>query len=268
MQKKKRTVCQKVMNDLIGKKKPKVGLNEPTKLAERAQEQCAETRQQAAELAKPEATGCFPSIALVVVKNLPHPKKISDLAVGDEILCMDPKTKKEIFSKVYMFGHRNEETKTLFLKISCDNGSCVTLSPKHLIYFNRNNIFKVKHADQVEVGDYLVTRNHIDLHQEIQPSKVAKIEEVILDGFYAPFTLCGNMIVDGCLASCYANVHDVTVPLLGKLSAQDIAHLATAPLRAGYLLGSKDILEIREDEEMPACIKKMHKIGKKIHFAF
>jgi hypothetical protein len=143
------------------------------------------------------------------------------------------------------------------------DGKSVTLSPKHLIFVNKN--FKAKQADQIEVGDYLVTRNQSDPHQEIQPAKVVKIEEVVLDGF---FTLCGNMVVDGFLASCYANVNEVSLPLLGKMSAQDVAHLATAPLRIAYLVGSRDILKIQGDQEMPKCIETMHKIGRKMKIAF
>ncbi len=232
---------------------------------QRANEQQAKTRQEAAEMAKPDAgRKCFPGTAMVITKNSTHPKMVSELSIGDEVLCMDPKTKKEIFSKVYMLAHRNDETKTSFLKISCDNGTSISLSPRHLIFVN----VKVKQADQVEIGDCLVARNQSDPHQEIQPAKVVKIEEVILDGFYAPFTLCGNLIVDGFLASCYANINDVTLPLLGKMSAQDVAHFATAPLRMAYLLGSRDVLKIREDQEMPKCIETMHKIGRKMKIAF
>jgi hypothetical protein len=259
-------VCQRVMNDLIGKTTTPVSAPVSTSLALVANEQEAKTRQQAAAAAKPNASGCFPGTATVITKNSFYPKLVSELSIGDEVLCMDPKTKKEIFSKVYMFGHRREDTQTSFLKISCDNGKSVTLSPKHLIFVNKN--FKAKQADQIEVGDYLVTRNQSDPHQEIQPAKVVKIEEVVLDGFFAPFTLCGNMVVDGFLASCYANVNEVSLPLLGKMSAQDVAHLATAPLRIAYLVGSRDILKIQGDQEMPKCIETMHKIGRKMKIAF
>jgi hypothetical protein len=261
---KKGSVCQRIMNNLIGIKTSPTPT--PTVLKEVAEKQHVQTRKEAADEAKPDSSSCFPGTAMVITKNSIYPKMVYQLSIGDEVLCMDPETKKEIFSKVYMFGHQNEETKTSFLKISCDNVTNITLSPKHLIFVN--NSFKVKPADQVEIGDYLVTRNQSDPRQEVQPAKVVKIEEVILDGFYAPFTLCGNMIVDGFLASCYANVNDVTLPLLGKMSAQDVAHLGTAPLRMAYLLGSRDVLKLQEDQEMPKCIETMHKIGRKMKIAF
>jgi hypothetical protein len=264
---KKGTVCQRVMKDLIGIKTSPTPTTTPTVLKEVAEKQHVQTRQEAADEAKPDSSSCFPGTAMVISKNSIHPKMVSELSIGDEVLCVDPKTKKTIYSKVYMFGHRSEDTKTSFLKISCQNGNSVTLSPKHLIFVTRKNV-KVKQADQIEVGDYLMTRNQSDPHQEIQPAKVVKIEELILDGFYAPFTLCGNMVVDGFLASCYANVNEVTLPLLGKMSAQDVAHLGTAPLRMAYLLGSRDLLKIQEDQEMPKCIETMHKIGRKMKIAF
>jgi hypothetical protein len=256
----KGAICQKAMNDLIGQKIVKV---EPNYYSE--QEYYAKTRELAAERARQSSSSCFPGNGMVIRKNSFSPKMISDLVVGDEILCLDPKTKKEFFSEVYMFGHRNKTAKTLFLKFTCDNGTTLTLSPKHLIYVN--NTFEVKKADQVEIGDYLMTRNQSDPHKDVQPAKVVKIEEVILDGFYAPFTLCGNMVVDGFFASCYANVNDVTLPLFGKMSAQDVAHLATAPLRAAYLLGSRDFLKIEDDQEMPAKVEWMYKIGRSLEIA-
>jgi hypothetical protein len=295
-------VCQKVMSDLIGKKQPPPSTSyryvppapspapapvyapatapvhapapapAPATIYNQAMgkpkdPEPPKTRQEAAAAAVTlEPKKCFPGTAEVIIRNSIHSKLVSELSIGDEVLCMDPRTKKKIFSKVYMFGHRNEDTKSTFLKISCDNGTNVTLSPKHLIFVTNN--FKAKQADQVEIGDHLVTRNQPDFHPEVQPAKVVKIEEVILNGFYAPFTLCGNMIVDGFLASCYANVNEVTLPLIGKMSAQDVAHFATAPLRIAYLLGSRDVLKIQEDQEMPKCIETMHKIGRKMKIAF
>ena len=51
----KGAVCQKVMNELIGKEIPKLRPNDPTKQKERAVEQLSATRQQAAHFAKPKA---------------------------------------------------------------------------------------------------------------------------------------------------------------------------------------------------------------------
>ena len=88
---------------------------------------------------------------------------------------------------------------------------------------------------------------------------VEKVESVSLEGFFAPITLAGNLIVDDCLASCYASIED-----LGFVSGHDVAHAAMAPLRLAHRLGFGNILQISGNSEMPNIVDLMYKLGKRI----
>ena len=93
-------------------------------------------------------------------------------------------------------------------------------------------------------------------------TSVEKIETVYLEGIFAPFTLAGSIVVDGCLASCYASVGS-----LGFMSGHDIAHVATAPLRLAHRLGLGSLLQLSEDSDISQPIELMYKLGKKLRLA-
>ena len=80
--------------------------------------------------------------------------------------------------------------------------------------------------------------------------------------------MCGNILVNGVLSSCYADVKDVILPVLGKISGQEIAHFGTLPLRSAYCLCFRNYCKILNDEEMPKCIKRFMNFGKKTNLVF
>ncbi|XP_065650048.1 uncharacterized protein LOC105846404 isoform X6 [Hydra vulgaris] len=122
-----------------------------------------QTRDAAANDAEPDTISCFSGNGkTIVMKVYPETKLLKELNVGDKVLSFETKTKKFIYSTVYMFAHKNETKKMNFLKISCKNGSSVTLSPKHLVYTDRYN---VKHADQIKIGDGIWTTSMDDLEK-------------------------------------------------------------------------------------------------------
>jgi hypothetical protein len=55
---------------------------------------------------------------------------------------------------------------------------------------------------------------------------------VTADGFFAPVTATGFIVVDDVVASCYAHVANA-----GRISGHRLAHSALAPLRACQRLG-------------------------------
>jgi hypothetical protein len=58
-----------------------------------------------------------------------------------------------------------------------------------------------------------------------KPSKVVVKAKKVSNGFYAPLTTEGNIVVDGVLTSCY-----------GIINIEFIAHAAFAPVRAVHWL--------------------------------
>ncbi|XP_065677164.1 uncharacterized protein LOC105846404 isoform X2 [Hydra vulgaris] len=252
--KKKGETCQTAFEHLLGISKTKRSFNRRiTKNSVKA----PETRNAAANDAEPETSSCFSGNGkIIVMKIYPEIKLIKELNVGDKVLSFETKTKKFIYSTVYMFAHKNETKKMNFLKISCKNGSSVTLSPKHLVYTDHYN---VKHADQIKIGNGIWTTS-IDNSEEMNLCKVDAIKLTKSVGFYAPLTMSGNIIVDGVLSSCYANVKDVSLPGFGRISGQVIAHFGTAPLRVACLVFRK---KFQTNEEMPKYIVALNQLGKR-----
>ncbi|XP_065650043.1 uncharacterized protein LOC100205605 isoform X4 [Hydra vulgaris] len=250
--KQKGEICQTALEHLLGMSKTKsfkstaqssVNIPDPCKIA--------------AEKTGPDCLSCFSGNGkIILIKSYPETKLIKELNVGDKVLSFETKTNKFIYSTVYMFAHKNETKKMNFLKISCKSGNSVTLSPKHLLY---TDSYKVKHADQIKIGDGIWTTCANDL-KTMNLCKVDAIEIIESVGFYAPLTISGNIIVDGILSSCYANVMDVSLPGLGRISGQFIAHFGTAPLRIAYLVFRKKFQTI---EEMPKCIVTLNQFGER-----
>lgn len=74
------------------------------------------------------------------------------------------------------------------------------------------------YASDISPGDYIFT---LDVNNNIKHSKVTHITTMTAVGKYAPLTAEGTIIVDGVLASCYANV----------IAEQSDIHALFAPLR-------------------------------------
>ncbi|XP_065650046.1 uncharacterized protein LOC100206774 isoform X7 [Hydra vulgaris] len=132
-----------------------------------------ETRDAASNDAELDTNSCFSGNGkIIVMKSYPETKLIKEINVGDKVLSFETKSKKFIYSTVYMLAHKNDTKKANFLKISCKNGSFVTLSPKHLVYTDR---YKVKHADQIKIGDEIWTTS-IDGSEKMNLCKVDSIK--------------------------------------------------------------------------------------------
>ena len=171
--------CQKALDNFLGISKLKQ-VSKKKKTTERVDGVIEVTRLSAAAAAEP-TPKCFSGNGkTVTMKNRPKITLVKDLGVGDEVLSFDITTKKLIFSRVYMIAHKNETEKSDFLNIFCDDGNEVTLSHKHLIY---TNSFRVKYADQIQIGDGLWTNNFKADSQSVNLSKVVAINR-ITSGIY------------------------------------------------------------------------------------
>lgn len=130
-----------------------------------------------------------------------------------------------------MFAHKNNSNSTNFLRFVTSTNS-ITLSAKHLIFIKN---IETKNAESVAVGEVIFVTDDEGL--QLKEMKVEKIFYVVESGFFAPFTLSGTIVVDGVLASCYAQVKD-----FGQISGHNLAHLVLSPLRLANRLGLTDLL--------------------------
>lgn len=156
---------------------------------------------------------------------------MQDLEVGEEIASGFLDGVSLHFSKVIAFLHRDEQMKTIFVKLEIENGKVLLLTKTHLIFrygseatnktfLNRNILFgncEAIHAENVHIGDFVYTSSS---KGNVSLSKVSAITFVELNGVFAPLTEAGTIIVDDIYVSCYAIV-----------SNHDLAHAVFFPMR-------------------------------------
>jgi hypothetical protein len=126
--------------------------------------------------------------------------------VGDHVLYAYTQSGDAMYSRVYMFLHRQIDEEHTFLRVRVHDGHTIELTDKHIVYVQRacttNTSVTAVFARSVRVGDCLLSSAHNTLHA----SAVVHIDSVTKTGIYAPHTHAGRLIVDGVLASCHAEL--------------------------------------------------------------
>ena len=91
----------------------------------------------------------------------------------------------------------------LFLKIVTDCATEIVISPRHMIYVG-NETYPVE-ASRVQPGDHVLQLSHVDEGVSRSLCKVKHIKTVFHHGAFSPLTEDGTIVVDGIVASTYAN---------------------------------------------------------------
>ncbi len=248
----RRRPCLQALSDFLGGKFTVMAKKEQEQEAVKKEEEILKTRDSTAAANRPsdedEAGKCFPGNSVVLCRSGVR-KRMSELEVGDRVLCCDPATGRTAFSEVYMFGHRDAQGRAFYLTATCADGSAVSISREHLIFAGPRT--RSKFAGDLKVGDLLFVVNG---RGELETSEVVAVRnDVVLDGLFAPFTKRGTIVVDGVAASCYAEVGG-----LAGVSGHALAHAFTAPLRLSHSAGiGRKEMAIGKGETMPGVVKKL-----------
>jgi hypothetical protein len=157
---------------------------------------------------KPKGRHCFPGNALAELKS-GYYRRLDRLLVGDQV-----KVSENTFSDVFMFTHKDSETKSEFVRIVLASSHSIRLTPGHYIYANG----EVIPAGLVKVGDELMLGTGAK-------SAVVSVSTSVETGIYNPQTLHGDIVVDGVVSSTYTTALS---PALG--------HATLAPLRLVYFV--------------------------------
>ena len=168
--------------------------------------------------------GCFSGRTQVQVQGK-GVTRMDELKIGDAVLTSDG-----TFSKVYSFGHKAPADKTQYLQIwtkSMDKNQPLEVTADHILYVFSDKTKKTTllRAGNVQIGDSLVTEQGL-------PVQVTSVRTVEQSGVYAPYTVTGDIVVNGVAASIY-----VALPLVfqeANFSFQQqhwVQHMALAPHR-------------------------------------
>ncbi|CAF0981463.1 unnamed protein product [Rotaria sordida] len=165
------------------------------------------------------ATGCFSSDTLVTLINLQQ-IPIEKLRIGDELLTIDGT--KIVSTEMIMMLDQNQHSSVMFYTIITGSEHKVSLTSHHLIGMINNDgdisyipIKDIKHGDILRV----ITNG------QIYSSPVIDIKMEIKNGYYAPLTMTGTLLVNNIDASCFSNVKN-----------HDIVQFYMSPLRWYYRL--------------------------------
>jgi hypothetical protein len=143
-----------------------------------------------------------------------------DLRVGDDVWTAGPRGVLQL-SRVYAFLDRQPDTTGECTELTTWSGKTLRLSATHLVHARRAEHSTVRpvQAREVQVGDALLVADGI-ADNAVREEQVVRIQKATTTGWYAPATHTGTLLVDGVLASCYAEV-----------LSHSAAHAALAPLR-------------------------------------
>jgi len=186
---------------------------------------------------------CFSGDSYVLTKNGIE-KSLKNVSVGDDVLVVDEQNNL-IYEPVYGFIHSEIDGYYDFLAVfvAIDKETMYTLkvSPNHLVflYDKQQPVF----AGNLKRGDQLMTVNS---HQQIVAGEVIDIKLQHSQGFYAPLTRSGTIVVDGVVASNYATI-----------SNHRLAHLTMKPL---YWY-SKLVAQLKNSNDIHPYAKYLHTLA-------
>ena len=206
-------------------------------------------------------TTCFPGNATVLLKGGKR-VRMDELKIGDYVLSIHPTTFKPVYSKVYLWAHRDILNTTTFLHITHPYGH-LHISANHLILSGDDKTPIPAH--QLRVGDSIHFMSHSLLQKKLDgndemdshsliPVSVLHIHSCIQVGYYSPFTDNGLVVVDNIATSVYSQipVHSqsgyTTRPLIHKFGMHAVAHCVLTPVRVGCKLGMRSLLSDQIDE--------------------
>ena len=228
-----------------------------------------------------EEPACFPGNASVMLRGGER-VRMDELEIGDYVLSIHPTTGKPVYSRVYLWAHRDTHITATFLHITHPHGH-LHISANHLI-LNGDQRRPVP-ADQLRVGDSIHFLSPC-LSQQQQQQLDGKDEEERGDshtlisvpvlhvhtctqvGYYAPFTNNGLIVVDGIATSVYSHLsthsqsdssssssswlwsgvfHSVTSGLVHKFGMHRVGHCVLTPVRVGCKLGMASVLSRQMD---------------------
>ena len=187
----------------------------------------------------PSPPTCFPAGS--IVNTTTGSEFIENLNIGDKVLSVNSYTGELEYSDIYMYGRKIKEVEADFITLYTDNSELeISASGDHFLYVGDNvtksgndnfNGAILKRFKNVIVGkDYI-------FDARMNKYLVIKKDNKKMNGLYSPYTLNGNIIVNGIISSCYS--HSIFDHLLISENQYDsylpgIYQMCFAPLRWIY----------------------------------
>lgn len=170
---------------------------------------------------------CFPGEAFVTVRGRGQ-VPMAVLRPGDEVLAVGA-AGAPAYEPVLDFIHAvrpSPEVQHQFLTIAHERG-VLRATAEHLVFVAAGAGWRDLRAIELSAGDMIFAGNESGL----APSRVASVTaSATRHGVFSPLTRSGTVVVDGVVASIYADP-------VGHRLGHRLAHLALLPVRAYHALG-------------------------------
>ncbi|KAF6255749.1 hint module-domain-containing protein [Scenedesmus sp. NREL 46B-D3] len=196
-----------------------------------------------------DSKSCFPADGLV---HLPDGmvKRMDELAIGDKVLTRAT-SGAVTYSDVYLLGHQDQFSYTEFValqlaanKLYLSHGHFIpTASGASCSAENSAACSRVmKRAQDVRVGDLVWAVNAVTGQFDLEVVMKKSIEMRM--GLYNPFTLSGDLVVNGVLASAHSDWFlDRVMPQSYVSQIPSIYQTIMSPMRAVYHVGGANAVK-------------------------
>ena len=143
---------------------------------------------------------CFPGSSQVTLSDGTF-KSIANIQIGDKVLV----NQNNIYEPVSSFIHAKREGLFSFLAINVqslvsNSSSTLFVSDNHLIFDFDSG--EARFAGKFHIGDRL----QLIENNQIVAGEIVSIQSTRQQGYYAPLTPSGTIVIDGIVASNYATV--------------------------------------------------------------
>jgi hypothetical protein len=215
---------------------------------------------------------CFPGAATVQLADGTQ-KQLSALRAGDFIQTFNAEGEIQYERLLGDFHGQNDKLES-YLQLILQDGRTLEVSEGHLVFVadvasaptsNRMQMRTIRAAAlqpgvhmllvAPDMAEASVRENSRFAPQKLLPQNLSTVRRVTRSGVYAPFTLSGQLIVDGVAASSYALLWpepiirkaEKSYPAVKRLieEAHPIMHAITAPLRWWLALAALAPVHVR-----------------------
>lgn len=152
---------------------------------------------------------CFAGDATVEVQDQ-GTVAVKQLQIGDKV-----HVGKNHYEPIYSFGHYNQEIEGAFLKIKTSASAPLLVSADHMVQVPSRGFVP---ASTLEQGDKLVDGSSGD------ELIIQSIRTIQAQGFFAPFTSSGKIVVNGILASSFVAMDEKDTANLSIIAGLELSH--------------------------------------------
>jgi hypothetical protein len=190
---------------------------------------------------------CFPADATVELEGH-RTKQMDHLRVGDRVLTADG-----TYADVYVLSHQEPEVSSQFIRLTLEDGRFLEASPQHFVKASSNcdGVSVDARAKDVKVGACMFGMGAGEATTQL---RVIENTPVWKKGIYNPFTLPGNLVVNGVVASSHSDwfLDDYADALGFTHLLPSIYQAVLMPARGLYWLAgpsnARDVLEEYKDQ--------------------